>query len=146
MTDQPKVKTISFVYMDNRLPVTRTVTAGPAHVHRYLERGHARIADEESQEGYEAWCDANDVEPVEAPPEPEPEPSHAVGSLELTKPLAKHTLAELEDLGDALDLQFKDLDGTGAGGKVVKQDWLDAIQARMDTEATEPEVDAEDSD
>ncbi len=46
-------------------------------------------------------------------------------------PLESWTTAELEDLGDEYGIEASDIEGTGAGGNVVKADWVRVLDARM---------------
>tara|TARA_Y100000310_G_scaffold309531_1_gene353717 strand:+ start:4328 stop:4645 length:318 start_codon:yes stop_codon:yes gene_type:complete len=45
--------------------------------------------------------------------------------------LGSWTVPELEDMGDEYGIEAKDIEGTGAGGKVVKADWVRVLDARM---------------
>ena len=45
--------------------------------------------------------------------------------------LASCTIAALEDLGDEYGIEAADIDGTGAGGNVVKADWVRVLSARV---------------
>ena len=42
------------------------------------------------------------------------------------------TVAELEDIGDQYHIEAKDIEGTGAGGGVVRDDWVRVIDAKLE--------------
>ncbi len=99
-----------------------------------LDTGYGELAPQEGAEDAVAVVEVEEAQVVVE--DAEADETDAGGDQDSA--LASWTTAELEDLGDEYGIEAKDIEGTGAGGNVVKADWVRVLDARM-AEADEEE-------
>ena len=128
---ETKALRVSFVYTDGRLPPTRIVTVGPAAAHEILISGVAQIADEQSFEVYGAWCEAEDVEPVDTEDwDPDLEVYQAVHDR------------QAEETEDAPDIAAWEDDGGAEVVGSIEPDGADGAEAEVDPGGADSEASA----